>query len=650
VADVANGPGGAAVIPLPLIVGLDVLGTAALVAAAGILLWRRGRPLRGLGPLVLLSLLLLGLLEETANFLEASGYLPEAGLFEDSLAALFPTVWLGLFAMELERDDRERLTQTHERFRAVHDLALKLTMTLEPQAVMDEVVDAASRLLGAPFVVVLTPDAARETLAAQASRGISPDELRAWCFAMHEGMGGTAFLENRTLRTDQPGRDLAPPARPIVARHGIAAAVSIPLLLQGEAVGVLNVGRKGGETFSDEDIHLLETLCADAAVAIENARLYAKVVESEAKYRVLVENAQVAITAVDADRTVRFWNRGAERLFGWTADELLGRSISVIYSKDKLEEVQRTILAGLNRDGAWSGEFQLARKDGTPFTGFLSLTRIFDAHGKALGSVGFLADVTERVQLREQLFQAQKMQTVGTLAAGIAHDFNNLLTAILGFADMLAASLPPGTEDHEAAVSIQVAAQRGTQLVRQIKSFSHAQPLLREPLNLNLIVQEIVDLLRRTFPKNIAFETHLASHLYTIEADAPQMHQVLMNLAVNARDAMPDGGTLRITTENIVVVGRDVPAPALKAGRCVTVTVADTGQGIPPEIQSRVFEPFFTTKADIGGTGLGLSTAYAIIMRHGGTVTFKSQPGQGTTFRIVLPAVEQPAAVTSAHR
>jgi PAS domain S-box-containing protein len=631
-------------IPTHLIVLIDAVTAMALVGCL-VALWRRWRDLGNLARALLAGIIVIALVVAQGNVLEWSGLWPKADLVEDFVEPLIPILWLFLFAVELERADRERLARGYERLKAVHDLALKLTMMMEPQAVMEEVVDAAGRLLRAPFVVILAPDEARETLTARAGRGISAEEIQAWRFRLEEGIGGAAFLQRRPLRTDQPGRDLAPPARPIMARHGITSAVSIPLLLQAEAVGILNVGRTRGETFSDEDIHLLETLCAHAAVAIENARLYAKVGESEAKYRVLVENAQIAIVAIDRDRTIRFWNRGAEQLYGWTADEAMGRHIALIYPKDKLDEVQRTILAALERDGTWSGEFPLARKDGSPFTGYLSLAHIRDAQGRVLGTVGIQADVTERVQLRDQLFQAQKMETVGTLAAGIAHDFSNLLTAILGFASLLRDSLPPDSENRECAVSIEAAAQRGTQLVRQLMSFGHGPPVLRRPLDLNRIVQEIVELLKRTFPRITTVATHLASDLDTVEADASQMQQVLMNLAVNARDAMPNGGTLTIATENVPVAEYDALAPGLKAGRYVALTVTDTGQGIPPGVQPRIFEPFFTTKTGAGGTGLGLSTVYAIVKRHGGSVTFRSQVGQGTAFRILLPAVGPPAPI-----
>jgi len=367
-------------------------------------------------------------------------------------------------------------------------------------------------------------------------------------------------------------------------------------------------------------------------------RLLGQLAESEARYRLLVENAQVAIAVADADRNITFWNRGMEQLFGWSAREVAGRSVNLIYPPDKLDGVMHEILPSLDREGLWFGEYPLVRKDGSWFTGFMSLARVFDASHRAICTLGVITDMTERIQLREQLIEVQTMETVGALASGIAHDFNNLLTAVSGFASLLKSSLPADSEDHESAVSIEQAAQRGTQLVRQLMAFSHRQPAHAEPVNLNDLVREVGDLIKRTFPRTVEPVMNLAPDLALIRGDPTQMHQVLMNLAINARDAMPQGGRLAITTENLDLAPDDPRGAGLKPGPCVRLSVADTGMGIPPEGQPHVFEPFFTTKPVSLGTGLGLWTVYAIVRRHSGRVTFKTAPGRGTTFSIILPA------------
>ncbi|HUU12010.1 MAG TPA: ATP-binding protein [Phycisphaerae bacterium] len=618
-------------IPSGVILVIDAVGTAVFLVALVLALFGRGS-FRGPAWALLVAILGLSIVDGSTNLLEWSGILPEADVAEDFFEPLLPIFWLFLFVVALERSGRDRLHRGYERMGAVHDLTLRLTVSMEPQAIMDQVVDAAARLLALPGVAISTVEPDGQTLAVRACRGFSARDAEVLRPRIGEGLTGRAFAHRVAYQTANPAEDLAPAALPVAEQQHITDVVAVPLVFQGSAVGVLTASRSGHHAFSGEEVRLLETLSAHAAVAIENARLYERVVESEAKYRVLVENTQTAIVVVDAYRTVIFWNRGAERLYGWTADEVLGHHIEFIYPEDRRADVVQTVLPALQREGSWSGEYPAIRKDGSRFTSFLNLSRIFDAQSNVICTLGILTDVTELVHLREQLFQAQKMETVGTLAGGIAHDFNNLLTAILGATGLLADSLRKGPVDHESLASIEQAAARGTQLVRQLMTFSQRQPTRQEPIDLNDIVREAAELIQRTFPKDMTLTTNLAPDLHITQGDSTQMHQVIMNLAVNARDAMPRAGALTIATENIDL------ADGPQAGPGVVLTVTDTGHGISAEQRPHIFEPFFTTKTDGRGTGLGLSTVYAIVTRHGGRITFTSEVGKGTSFRIVLPA------------
>ena len=624
-------------IPEWAIVWVDVIGAGALLMGL-LLVLARPRPFGGPVRVLLIAVITVSLFDGAANVLEWSGAMPKADVAEDFLSPLLPILWLFLFVVALERSDRDRLRRSYDRMTTVHELTLKLTVSLEPQTIMAEVIEAATRLLDLPAVTISTPDPGRRELRVRASRGLFATETDAITVAVGRGLSGSAFQHRIPYRTADPGRDLDPACAAAAKRLGVTHAAAVPLPFRDEAVGVLCAGRTGRKGFTDEDVRLLQTLCAHGAVAIENARLYERVVESEAKYRVLVENAQAAIIVVDPYRNVTFWNRGAERLFGWAADEVRGRHVEFIYPEDYRADVVHTILPALQREGSWSGEHPAVRKDGSRFTAFFSLARVLDADGNVLCTLAMASDVTELVQLREQLFQAQKMETLGTLAGGIAHDFSNLLTAILGAAGLLRDALPKGTDDYESAASIEQAAERGSQLVRQLLTISRRQPAGREPVNLNDIVREAAALIQRTFPRDMTLVTNPAPDLHTIQGDPSQMHQVIMNLAVNARDAMDGGSTLTITTENVTLNADDPFAQGLKAGPCVALTVADTGHGIPPQDRPHIFEPFFTTKSDPQGTGLGLSTVYAIVAQHGGRITFDTEVGEGTTFRIILPA------------
>ena len=622
-------------IPNALIVAIDA--AAAMAAFAVVLrLLMRPRLVRGAAWGLLLSVGALILAWAGFNIVEWTGVFLKADIAEDFFEPLLPIVWLFLFIIVPEQEDRRRLRRSYDRLAALHRLAVDLTPRHDPQTIMEEVVAQTARLLGLPAVAIFTPEPGGDRLAVRASHGLPEDEQHV--FDADATLSGQVFRRHKAVQV-AVGDERTPAATTDLGRrYGLTNVVAVPLLVHNQTVGVLTAGRADGRPFDDGEIRLLETLCAHAAAAIDSARLLERVTESEAKYRTIVENAQAAVIVVDAYRQVIFWNRGAQRLFGWKATEVEGHHVEFIYPEDRRADVVEHILPVLQREGVWSGEFPLVRKNGETFTGFLSLSRVFDARGSVICTLGILSDITERVRLREQLVQAQKMETLGALAGGIAHDFNNLLTAVLGSANLLEDDLPKDSENYDAAVSIEKAARRGADLVAQLMALSRRQPTRSEPVDLNQLVAEAVDLAQRTFPGRIDVTTRLEPHLRSVRGDPSQMHQVLMNLLVNARDAMGQGGTLTVATENVELDGNGSLGPAFRPGPGVMVTVSDTGCGIAPEDQGRIFEPFYTTKAEGGGTGLGLSTTYAIVNRHGGRIAFESEPGRGTTFRVLLPA------------
>jgi len=621
-------------IPEAVIIAIDTAGAAAALAALVGLLGRRGR-LGGVARGLLIGIAALTVAWGGGNLLEWTGAFPPADIAEGLLDPLIPALWLFLFIIVPEQHAAQRLRRSVERLGALHRLAVNLVTSTNPQAIMDEVVAQASRLLDLPVAAILTPSDSDGRLRSRAVHGVEPEDAEALVPADGRDLAAQALSHRAPVQASLSAEEAPPETLSLVRRHGLTHLVAVPLLSEEEAVGVLVAGRPGGRRFQADEIRLLQTLCAYAAGTIQNARLLWRVTESEAKYRAIVENARAAIIVVDAYRHVLFWNRGAERLFGWKAKEVDGHHIEFIYPPDARPEVVRHVLPDLQRHKVWAGEFPCIRKDGKTFTALLNLSRVFDAHGSVICTLGILSDVTERVRLRDQLFQARKMETLGALAGGIAHDFNNLLSAILGSAGLLRDSLTEGSEDHEAAVTIEQAARRGAELVDRLMDLGRREPARTEPVDLNQVVEETVGLLRRTFPRGIEIVTRLDPHLRSVRGDPGQLHQVLMNLGLNAHQAMGEEGTLTLATENVPFPG-DGPFDDGR-GPGVALTVADTGCGIPPSEQQRVFEPFVTTRGEEGGTGLGLSTAYAIVHRHGGRIALDSTPGQGTTFRILLP-------------
>src|SRR5581483_3743019 len=337
--------------------------------------------------------------------------------------------------------------------------------------------------------------------------------------------------------------------------------------------------------------------------------------------------------------------RGAERLYGWTAEEALGRHIRELQFRNAMqqfEEANRKVI----EQGEWVGELPQRTKDGRKIIteGHWTLVGTPDRRPRSILVIN--ADITEKKKLEAQYLRAQRMQSIGTLASGIAHDLNNVLSPILMAVRILQSRVHDESSRRMLSL-LQANAERGGEMVRQVLSFARGVEGAHALLQPAHLIKEIVKILRETLPKNIEIRADLPADLWAVTGDATQIHQVLMNLCVNARDAMPDGGQVRVGAEN-VTLDEQYTRMNLDAhpGRYVLMTVADTGSGIPPEIINRIFDPFFTTKEQGKGTGLGLATVIGIVKSHGGFVNVYSEVGNGTKFSVYLPAGESGEAAS----
>lgn len=360
----------------------------------------------------------------------------------------------------------------------------------------------------------------------------------------------------------------------------------------------------------------------------------------------LLDIASDAIFVRDLDNQILFWNSGAEHLYGWTAAEALGRKTSELMCKGIESEIEQAFKTTLEA-GSWQGELFKVTKSGKEAIVNSRMTLVRDEAGNPKSILTVDTDMTEKKQLEAQFYRAQRLESLGTLASGISHDMNNILTPILACAQLLPLKLPDLDEQNRRLLKIMVDnAKRGAELVKQILSFSRGEEGKRVDLPLKQLLSEIERIVKETFPQSIEFQIDRQTQesLWTVSADPTQIYQVLMNLCVNARDAMPDGGILTISAENRCFdrsyVGMNLEA---KVGNYVVISVSDTGSGMSQEVKKRIFDPFFTTKESGKGTGLGLATAIGIVKNHGGFVNVYSELGKGSQFQVCLPASDTAA-------
>ena len=353
----------------------------------------------------------------------------------------------------------------------------------------------------------------------------------------------------------------------------------------------------------------------------------------------LMDLAGDALIARDLQDRIIYWNKGAERLYGWSAEEVLGRSFVELLYRDPAQE--HSVQIALKQNGEWDGELSHVRRDGTEVIVHQRRSLVRDENAVPFAQFAVNTDVTALKTLQRQLQRAQRLESVGALASGIAHDLNNMLTPILMGVGMLKNCVK---DEFGAPLleTIRLSAHHGSGLIRQLLTFVRGAGEQHRDLHLPALMKEISILLSKTFPRNIEIINEMPSNLPPVCIDVTQMYQILMNLAINARDAMSQGGRLTFRGEQVNIdetFARMIPES--RPGNYVCIHVEDTGIGIPAELQSRIFEPFFTTKGEGQGTGLGLSTCVEITRGRGGFIRLKSQPGLGSQFSVYLPVSER---------
>jgi len=387
---------------------------------------------------------------------------------------------------------------------------------------------------------------------------------------------------------------------------------------------------------------LEETSLVQSTLQIFATRAAAELDREQADERIreqasLLDRARDAILVRDLDHKINYWNKSAERLYGWTAEEAMGRSVEELLYRDSAAylEAYKTVVSA----GEWVGELLQVDREGRELMIEGRWTLLRDAADQPRNILAINTDITEHKKLEQQFLRAQRLESIGTLAGGIAHDLNNVLAPISMSIELLKADVH-GERGQELLATLASSARRGAEMVSQVLSFARGMEGRRVELHARHLVGDVEKIVRDTFPKNITLRANIPRSLWTLQGDPTQLHQVLLNLCVNARDAMPDGGEITVTAENVELDQRFAASEeSVKPGPHVLIRVEDSGHGIPSAVLDKIFEPFFTTKAVGKGTGLGLSTSLAIIRSHGGFIRAASTPGRGTCFLIVLPAL-----------
>jgi PAS domain S-box-containing protein len=409
--------------------------------------------------------------------------------------------------------------------------------------------------------------------------------------------------------------------------------------------------RRDGSTFPVEVSATYVSLDRDYVLAV--ARDVGERRRAEARFRGLLESAPDAMVIADERGMIFLVNGQTERLFGYPRAELLGRPVEMLLPeryRDRHRERQAEYMTQPRQRHVGAGlELFGLRRDGSEFPVEISLSPLVSDEGTLVSAA--VRDVTEVRSLEEQFRQAQKMEAVGHLAGGVAHDFNNILGIVIGYGEAVLEQTRGDSAVRPKLEQIVRAAQRAASLTRQLLAFSRQQVLQPKVLDLNLVVSEMDDMLRRLIGEDVALVTRLGDGLGSVEADLSQLQQVVMNLAVNARDAMPEGGRLTLETCNVEIDGAGAAGlPLLAPGPYVALVVSDTGVGMDASTRAQIFEPFFTTKQLGRGTGLGLSTVYGIVQQSGGAITVDSTPGVGSSFRFYLPRVASQALPREARQ
>ncbi|MFC1883365.1 ATP-binding protein [Thermodesulfobacteriota bacterium] len=552
----------------------------------------------------------------------------------------------------------------HENALLIHEIGQATSTILDTDKLLKTITNVMEKRLDFNRGIIMLANKERTRLIYTAGYGYSEDKeelLRGTEFnlanPLSKGIAVQAFKKKKPFLindTSQIEKDLSERSLEFVRKTGALSFICVPIVYENDALGILAVDNvESKRPLTRSDISLLMGVASQAAVSIVNAMSFQKLQESERKYRDLVENANSIILRMDPSGNIAFFNEFAQRFFGYNEDEILGRNVvgTILPNKENSKNGLKEVVKSLSHDPELQvvTENETLLRNGEKAWVAWTYKPIFENSGNIHEILCIGNDITqlkhaekEKKDLEAQLQRAQKMEAIGTLAGGIAHDFNNVLQAVFSNIQIIMMGMTDKDPAYSRLDSILKSVQRASDLTKRLLIFGRKVESSLSPINLKEEVLQVSKMLEQTIPKMIEIELALEEEINVVNADAVQIEQILMNLGINARDAMPDGGRLRFELENVNLDSKYCkthlgPTP----GEYVQLSISDTGHGMGKETLDHMFEPFFTTKEPSKGTGLGLSTVYGIVKSHGGYITCESATGEGTTFRILFPVLKE---------